>query len=311
MIPASCRNHAAIVSPAACTDHERKGSHPVEFFQQIHRSIFDTSFYGELAAMSRRRKIFYLIQLLFLASLVAALSHCWYLLDAKRGIAAPLEAAFSDIAIKDGVLSSSRPLPYVVPPEEIAVLIDRAVNGPLIMVLDSSPGVVVDTAYQPKPGDPYPRWVLRSREMTLYLSLKSSYALSYATLAPGTREFQFSSQSINAFLRRNFLNLLFNYFMLELFACGFLTLLSICILSFAAFIFRIDRSGTWFHYASIAGFAVTPVPVGFMLMAVSGTSVPAGGFMLFLASALVIIRALRAMRTMTSTQNPGDGGHDF
>jgi hypothetical protein len=122
----------------------------------------------------------------------------------------------------------------------------------------------------------------------------------------GTRDFQFSQPSINAFLRRNLSNLFFNYFVLEIFVCGFPVLFSIAILSFAAFIFRFDRGRSWFYFLSMAGFAVTPFPVGLMLLAVSGTSIPAGGFLLFLASSVVMFRALRARGTMASTHHPGD-----
>ncbi len=282
------------------------------FFQQIHRSIFDTALYAELPAIPRSRKVLYVVQLLILASLVAGLSHAYYVLDAKRGIAAPLEDAFSGIAIDSGRLTAQRALPCTAPPRDVAILFNRLFDVPFSVALQGAPPVIVDTAYAPKPGDTLLRIVLAAKGIAVYNAAALYISLPYAVLFPDCRHFSFAAPFITSWLRGRIPSLAVNFILLEAVQCGLVMLLSICFLSLAAFIFRIDRSRTWFHCMSIAGFAVTPVPLGLMLMAVSGTSIPYGGFLLFLVSSVVMSRALRATGTMTSPQNPGDrANHDL
>lgn len=278
----------------------------MRFFLQIHRSVFDPSFYGELAVMPRRRKVLYVVQLMLLASIVAGLSHTYYVLDAKRGIAVPLEDAFSGIEIADGVLAAQRPIPYAAPPRDVAIFFNRFFDVPFSFTPDSAPAVLVDTAYSPKKGDAFPRIVLAAREMKFYNSVSWVFVLPYARTFPEIRRFSFTVPFINNYLHRKVPSLTMYFFLLEGVQCGFLMLFSICILALAPFIFRIDRSRTYFHFLSIAGFAATPMPVGFMLIAISGTSIPLGGDLLFLVSAVVMFRALKSMKTMASTQDPGE-----
>ena len=82
----------------------------MRFFHQIHRSIFDPSFYCEIDETSWRPAIFHAVKLLLLAALVAGAARTCYLFDSSRGIVAPLAEAFSGIEIKNGTLSSARPL---------------------------------------------------------------------------------------------------------------------------------------------------------------------------------------------------------
>ena len=275
------------------------------FFLQIHRSIFDSSFYGELAEIPRGRKIFYVVHLLIFASIVAGIAHTYYAMDTKRGIAAPIQEAFSGIEIIDGVLSAHCQIPYAVSPENVATLISR-VDAPFAFELDAVPLVWVDTAYSPKKGDIYPRIILSAKEIMVYNSASWFFAIPYAEAFRGIHRFSFTVPFINNYLHRKILSLAANFLFLEGIQCGFLILSSIGILALAPFIFRIERSLTFFYFLSIACFAVTPVPVGFMLMAVSGTSFPVGGGLLFLISAVVMFRALKGMKTMTSKQNPED-----
>ncbi len=278
----------------------------MDFFLRIHRSIFDPSLYAELAAEPRRRKISYVVRIVLLASIVAALSHTYYLLDAKRGIAAPLEEAFSGVEITDGVITANRPIPFVAEPRDVAILFNRLFDFPLSFAPNAAPVVLVDTAYASKAGDAFPRIVMSARQITVYNTATSFMALPYTQAFPGIRRFSFTVSFINTFLHRRISFLEVYFLLLEGAHCGFLMLFSICILALAPFIFRIDRSRTYFQFLSIAGFAVTPVPIGFMLMAISGTSIPGGGDVLFLISAVVMFRALRGMRTIPLVRDAGD-----
>ena len=255
--------------------------------------------------MPRRRKISYVLRLLIFTSIVAGIAHTYYVMDTKRGITAPLEEALSGIEIIDGVLSVHCPIPYAVSPRNVAILLSR-VDAPLTFESDAVPTVLVDTAYSPKKGDAFPRILLSAREIKVYNSASWFFAIPYAELFRGIHRFSFTTPFIHNYLHRKIPSLAVNFFFLEGIQCGFLMLLSICILALAPFIFRIDHSRTYFHFLSIAGFAVTPVPVGFMLIAVSGTSIPVGGGLLFLVSAMVMFRALKRMKTMRSTQDPGE-----
>jgi hypothetical protein len=283
----------------------------VGFFLQIHRSIVDPSLYGELAAMPRRRKVLHVVQLLLIASIAAAMAHTWYLLDAKQGIAAPIERAFSGLEVTGGVLTSHRPLPFAVDPHDVSILFNRLFDVPLSLAPNATPPVVVDTAYAAHQGDEFPRVVLGARGFTIFNSAASRIVLSWADAFPGIGAIAPTASFVNDYLHRRIPFLLVYFFILEGIQCGFLMFFSIGILAIAPFIFRIDRSLSYFHFLSIAGFAVTPIPVGFMLMAVSGTSIPAGGDLLFLASAVVMFRALRGMRSVTQPRNPGDRRNDL
>jgi hypothetical protein len=269
----------------------------LNFFQQIHRSVFDPPFYRDIAVLPGRQVVLFIVKLLLLTTVITGMAHTWYLFDTSRGIAKPIEAALGGMEIKNGELYPNRPLPCELQPMAMAALFSRLFGSPANAV----PVVTVDTVSTPakpaKPvsGDPSSRIILQSKGIAFCLPSAPPFLFSYKNVLLGSDTFGFSAVEIKHFLVKNVLLFFALYCFFDGLRCAGLVLFSICILAIAPYIFRIERDRTFTHFLSIAGFAVSPIPIGFMFIALSGAIIPSAWEILIIAATLVMFRAMMSV----------------
>jgi hypothetical protein len=83
-------------------------------------------------------------------------------------------------------------------------------------------------------------------------------------------------------------------------------LFCICMLGLAAYIFRIERGRDIAYYFGIASFAITPIPIGMVIIALSDANIPGSWRFLVIMSAVVMFRALIA--AMKTSKDADSGG---
>jgi hypothetical protein len=269
----------------------------LNFFLQIHRSVFDPSFYRTVAVLPGRQVVLFIVKLLLFTTVITGMAHTLYLFDASRGIAQPIEAALGGMEIKNGELYPNRPLPCELQPMAMAALFSRLFGSPADVV----PVVTVDTLVTPArpatpvPGDASSRIILQSKGISLCLPSAPPFLFSYKNILLGSDTFVFSAAEIEHFLLKNVLAFFAFYFFFDGLRCAGLVFFSICILALAPYIFRIERDRKITHFLSIAGFASSPIPIGFMFIALSGAAVPSAWEFLIIAATLVMFRAMMSV----------------
>ena len=278
----------------------------MSFFLQLHRNIFDPSSYRTIDEVPRPRVALYVVKLLLLAAIVAGTAHTLYLFTASRGVAAPLNAAFGGMEIKNGELLPNRPLPYEVASPIVADLFSRLFDLSEGGAPGGIPTVIVDTAAKPLTGAAFPRVLMGKKEIVIQTGPTATYPLSYEDFFLGSRNMQFSIPFIKKFLAQKAPWMIFYYCLYEGIRCLGLLFFCISILAIAPYIFRIDRQRKFSHFLSIAGFSASPIPVGFMLIAISGAAIPAAADIFVIVSAIVMFRALGAIRTGASKPEKGE-----
>lgn len=278
-------------------------SAPVNLFQQVHRSIFDLAFYREVPQFGRRAISLYVIKLVFITSLISAVAHTGHVFSAKRGTVATIAAAMKGIAIKDGRLVSDRPLPYEIPAPELAAIYRCFINIPATLDTLQTPRFIVDTSAN-QPVRTVPSVIMRSSDMALYSAPGEPQIVPYFKKSwYGPVSLQFTESGTKAILKRAAVWIFVFSLTWDGLSCAGLVLFCICMLGFAAYIFRIERGRGIAYYFGIAAFAVTPIPVGMVIIALSDVNIPGSWHFLVIMSVVVMFRALIA-----ATKTPKDAG---
>ena len=246
--------------------------------------------------MERRHVLFFVIKLLLLTTAVCALAHTYYLLDGKRGVAAPIATILRGLEIKGGALVATRDLPYKPDEHQVASVFYRLVfDVPMITETAPAPTVIVDTAAKtvPPPGAA-PSIMMKSGGIIVQPTPQVSLPFSYSKLLNGGSDLAFSETAIRRYLSQNILILFFYACIFEGFPCAAIGLFSICILAFAAYIFRFERQRRIAHFLRFAAFAFTPIPIGAILIALSDVKIPGAWDILVIVSFAVMLRAVMA-----------------
>jgi hypothetical protein len=297
------------VEKGRANEESGKVSSIVGFFRQIHRAIFDPSFYREVPVMARRQIVFFVLKLFVLATLLGAIAHTYYLFDAKRGVAGSIATMFKGLEIKGGSLIATHSLPYKLDESLVSSIFYRLVfDLPMIAEMAPAPSVIVDTSSKAqRPKGNIPAIIMKSREILVAPTPSLSIPFSYSRILDGSSDAEFSEKAIKGLLAKNFLTLFFYACIFEGFPCAFMALFCICILAFAAYIFRFERERRLSHYVRFASFAIAPVPIGAILIALSDVKLPGAWDILVVVSFAVMFRAVMAT---VQPENESDAGEE-
>jgi len=273
----------------------------VAFFSQIHRSIFDPSFYREVLYFKGTRVFGFYIRIIVFTAFITGLAKTYYFVDLKWGIPARIELAFKGMEIRNGFLNPNRETPYYPPSYHIAPLLNQIFSIPHFF--DSIPDsfIVVDTGKQAWVPGHEPFMILRSAHVELHPNPKSTFKFPYTLLLGGGKDLIFTAEHVRAFLMRNIIGITFNSIIWSGIVYSGMVLFSIFFLALAAYIFRVDRGRNWFQYVRLACFASSPITIGSMLIALSGVKLPWTWHVLIFLSTIVMFRAILA----TNSKLPG------
>jgi len=276
----------------------------LNFFHIIHRSIFEPEFYKDTVVSANKKFVAgYVLKLLIFSALIISAAQLYYLFDEQRGLASPMEAAFHGMEIIDGKLDPGVQTPYILPNYLIFPVLQNAFGIENAFATDSDSMFIVDTASQIQYSLKVPVILMKKDEIVFLFNSMMSFPAKYSDLLGGEKDFKFDKESINSFLRKNRLGLL-QLFFFKNFTTNFFTLIfSIILLGGAAFIFRVEKRFVFTMYLKTAVFAVTPILVGNILIALSGVQLAWPWHVLIFISTVVMFRALVAMGTSSEKPN--------
>jgi hypothetical protein len=278
----------------------------VNFFLQIHRSIFDLAFYREAPLLGRRKVSLFVIKLVLVATLVPAIAHTGYVFSTSRGAVAAIAASMKGIEIKDGLLKSDRPLPYEIPAREVNLIFSRFINIPATVDTLQTPRVIVDTSAN-QPVRTVSSIVMRSSDVAVYSASGIPQYIPYCKKGwYGPVNLQFTEPGTARLLKKAVVWIFIINLLWDGLCCTALVLFCICMLSLAAYIFRIERDRTVGYYLSIGSFAITPIPIGMVIIALADANIPGSWRFLVIMSVVVMFRALLA--TMKTAKDADSGG---
>jgi hypothetical protein len=283
-----------------------KVSAKVNFFLQVHRSIFDLSFYRELPLVGRRAVFLFVIKLVLIASGISAIAHTCYVFSVSRGTIPAIAAAMKGIEIKDGRLLSDRPLPYEIPARELGLIYSRFINLPVTIDTLQTPRFIVDTSAN-QPARAGPGIIMRSTDVALYSASGVPQLVPYYKKSwYGPVTLQFTESGTRRLLKKAVVWIFMFNLLWDGLCCAALVLFCICMLGLAAYIFRIERGRDIAYYFGIASFAITPIPIGMVIIALSDANIPGSWRFLVIMSAVVMFRALIA--AMKTSKDADSGG---
>lgn len=266
----------------------------MNFFKKMHRSIFDPSFYREIRVAPRSSLIIYFFQLLLFTALLAAVAQTWYFVDLDRGLPRKLAAAFSGIEIVNGRLYAPEQ-PYVPPSYLVLPLFSQLVGVPEMAGQDADSLIIVDTAASVRIPKKVPVMLLKADRVIVVVNENTKMEFPYTHLLFGERDLKFTVSHIRSFLLRHLISLLFYFFLATIFQQLLLFSFSLFFLAFAAYIFRVERQRVLKDYIKVAFFAVTPMAVGTILVALSGVRTTWTWHILIFLSTIVMFRAIMAI----------------
>jgi hypothetical protein len=262
----------------------------VRFFSDLHRSIFDPSFYREVLTRSRRRVVLFMLKMLVFTALILCISSTYYITHSERGIAPLVSALFGDMEIRDGFLKTDLPQPYEVSGDALAVLFNRLMGHSRFFGRVPDNFLVVDTRAHSVSGDgaAAPNVILGESAVAFP---EMRMEMPYKSLVAGGN-FEFTAASVQAFLNKNTVLFLLHFFFVGLFFGAFTLLLSVFFLSLASYIFSTDRAKGYRHFVKLACFAISPVMLGNALVAASGVNAEWTWHLFIIISTIIMFRAM-------------------
>lgn len=264
----------------------------LKFLSELHRSIFDPSFYWKVLSFKKAQVFFFVLKLLIFTSLVSGLAKSYYLVHPQRGISTQVETLLNGIEIKDGRLEVNRDVPYVAPKEMAVSVVNRLVGFSNLLEEVPDTFLVVDTREADEwSTKPKPQILLKSSHVIFDWGVLKK-EVPYQDFLGSRKDFSFSADGVREFLRSRYYTLLGSFVYTNLLFGSSMTLLTIFFLSLSAYMFRADKMKGIGYYIKIACFSITPVLVGTSLVAVSGVRADWTLHIFIIISTVVMFRAM-------------------
>jgi hypothetical protein len=277
----------------------------VNFFLTIHRSVVEPSFYKEIQEYSGCRIWFYLVQLLLVTSIICALAQSYYLMDSQRGIAPKVESVLKGMEIKNGQLDPGIPTPVVPATYLVVPVLDQLSGFQNFFPSDNDSMIIIDTA-KTRNYVKIPVILMSSDKFILMLNKTQSLEIPYKVFFLGLENFKFTSAEITRFLMSHRIAIFFSMFIACVFQNAITLAFSIFFLAVAAFFFRMEKGNTFARFIRASSFAITPMAIGMMLIALSGVKILWGWHVLIFISTIVIFRGLVASGNPAPLDDSGE-----
>jgi hypothetical protein len=229
-----------------------------------------------------------------LVTCIAGIARTWYALDPATGIAAEVSALLNGMELKNGSLDPRRPTPFVPGTQHLSNLLGIVFAMP--QAFDGLPDsvLVVDTsAGAAKRASAATRFLLTSTSLIVNPSTKVSMQQQYGNFL-NVKNLVMEEPLLRALIKKHIVRVAFFFMMWNGIVTVPVFLLSIVFLTFAAYIFRLDRSKNILYFLKMACFAATPVYVGTPLAAVAGSTLPWTWHAFILAATFVMFRGVAA-----------------
>jgi hypothetical protein len=271
----------------------------VSFFSDLHNSIFSARFYGSVSEKSAGEALRFIVVVCVLTAVVSGAAHTYYSFDRKTGMAAQAAAMLDGMEFKNGSLDPHVATPYLPGTDHLEKLLKTLFCVPRFFTSLPDSYFVVDTSEAAVPRK-NPRTQILMGRRNLYLNPGTSvrFVVPYSLLLRGS-DLVVTEESVRTLLVKNIVVVASNFIMETGLVNTIVFLLSIVFLTFAAYIFRLERARKLGEFLKIACFAASPVYAGTNIVAFSGTTFPWTWHIMILFATFVMFRGVQASQTNT------------
>ena len=265
----------------------------MNFILQIHRSIVDNSFYEEVIALPKRKITGYVSLLIIITTVILSFTHTLKIFDSNTGLPAILPAIFPNMEITREEMISYIDTPLVVNPVFVADFFSLVSNT--IVTPSDIPDsfVVIDNQNIIHLTDNSSIRLLFSKNF-IYINFVPFFKanIPYSVLVSEGERIVFNNQEFLEYLNRRKFKVFFNLFFQHLTTFTFKFATSLIILALALFILNNSKYKRSKSIYKIIFYAVTPVVVESVLIAVSGVIFDKLWYISLLISMIIIFRVI-------------------
>jgi hypothetical protein len=278
----------------------------LSFFSDLHNSIFSARFYKTVSEKSPGVTVRFVVLACFLTAAVSGAAHTYYSFDRKTGIAAQVSVMLNGMEFKNGSLDPHVATPYMPGTVHLEMLLNTLFCVPRFFTALPDSYFVVDTseiALSRK--SPTTQVLMGARNLYINPGTPVRFVVPYSLFLRG-RDLVVTEESVQALLKKNLLVVASNFFIETGLVNTFVFLLSIIFLTFAAYIFRLERARKFGEFLKIACYAASPVYAGTNIVAFSGTTFAWTWHVLILVATFVMFRGVQASQNnpdQSSKQN--------
>ena len=271
----------------------------MSLFGDLHSSIFSARFYESISEKSAGEAVRFFIIVCIGTAIISGAAHTYYSFDKKTGIAAHVSAMLNGMEFKNGSLDPHRATPYVPGTVHLEKLLNTLFCMPGFFTELPDSFFIVDTSTSAR-SRKSPRTQILMGERYLYINPGTpiSFTIPYSLILQGN-DLVVTEESVQVLLKKYLVVVALNFFIQTGFVNTLVFLLSIVFLTFAAYIFRLDRARKFGNFLKLACFAASPVYVGTNFVALSGTTFFWTWHVLILIATFVMFRGVMASQKNT------------
>lgn|GEM_PF-1863280 len=278
----------------------------MNFFIQIHRSITDPSFYTQVVAFPVRKIVFFILKLLLLTALVMSISHTMRVINPVSGLPAILPLLFPGMVVTSEGMYSNTDAPYIPNRIYLADFIATYIDIPAstldipdsLVLVDCRKNIGIDK-------NSSVLFLLAADSIHVRFSPDISLTLPYSNVLSNEERITLTPAGVGEFLGKRRLIVARNFFIQHFVLFGVTVAVSIFFLSVAAAMLkrREQNLRTRTPYVKIASFAITPIAVQNILVALSGVKTTWLWYVAIGISTFILFRALNHLASIDKEMN--------
>jgi len=271
----------------------------LSIFSDLHYSIISGRFYTTVLERSAGEILRFVALVCLLTALVSGAAHTYYSFDRKTGIAAQVAGLIGGMEFKDGSLDPHAVVPRFPAVESVEKLLNTLLGVPRFFSDLPDSIFIIDTAASAlSRKSPRTQILLGKRSLYVNPGTPVSFTIPYSFVAKeGT--LVVTEESVRSWLMGHITEVAINFIVETGLVNTLVFLLSIAFLTFAAYIFRLERERKFGEFLALACFAASPVYVGTNLVALSGTTFFWTWHVMILFATFVMFRGVMASRRDT------------
>lgn len=276
----------------------------MNFFIQIHRSLFDLSFYEEIVLIPGRKIIAFVFQLVAITVCIITICHLLRIVHPEKGLPTLLPLLFSNLEITSEGLITYHDSVYTIDPVYLAECLTLLSNTFIppqslpdsFMVVHNRDDIVIE--------DNSSIHILLSAKMIqVNFAPLLNWRLPYSAFVAQSERIVFTPSKVSTYLKKRGVKLFLNLYLQHFLLFNLKFFISLFFLFFAAYILKTKYISGTKMIIKIVAFAAVPVALASMLIALSGAKNINLWMIALVLSFVMIIRADRYLSTKYSN-NP-------
>ena len=271
----------------------------MSLFGDLHSSIFSARFYERISEKSAGEAVRFFILVCIGTAIISGAAHTYFSFDRKTGIAVQLSAMLNGMKFKNGSLDPHVATPYVPGTMHLEKLLNTLFCMPSLFTELPDSFFIVDTSKSALlRKSPHTQILMGERYLYVNPGTSVSFTVPYSLIVKDG-DLVVTEESVQVLLKKYLVVVALNFFIQTGFVNTLVFLLSIVFLTFAAYIFRLERARKFGNFLKTACFAASPVYVGTNFVALSGTTFFWTWHVLILIATFVMFRGVMASQKNT------------